>query len=784
MQRRGQSRVEKRYRDSIEKGRGTGTKAGARLFRDLGGVMARAIEEWKKNARKSPGRRHRALAHIDKFPVKKLAVFTLKVVLDCLTRERAFASTAMQIGARAEDEERYVKFKDDGLAHFERAKRRSEDFSSYEERRRHILKAMSIFGIEFPRWTKEERCAVGTVLLQLCLDHCGIVEVHHARKPGKKHSELRLGATQEVLEWVEDVNARGALMAPMQLPFVEQPLDWVDPVSGGFHTTDIHSSAIVKTQSRKVLSQLYAADMPDVYKAMNHLQATKWAVNPVVFEMFDHFWQMDLAVPGLPRRDIEVPPAKPADIATNEFARKEWRKAARAAHDINNRRMQDRLTTAKVHWVCENYKDLDGFYFCHQLDWRGRAYPVSYFLHPQGGDLIKSLLQFADGKRVDTPEAKKWHHIHGANCWGLDKKPFMDRIAWVENNLGFILEIGEDPLEHRGWMEADEPWQFLAWCDDFYRIHNDPLHESKIVVHQDATQSGIQIYSLLLRDREGARSTNVIPTGQPEDLYEQVAAKTRELLAESKDPLAAEWLDFGIDRACCKRPVMTRVYNATKHSARTYVGDWAVSVPDKKIPVHHEEKKSSVWFLTSMVWDATNIVIASTSRGQDWLTEVAKMFACRNQSINWVTPLGFPVHQWYPKWNSIVVKTSIGEIFRQTSLLHEKDEADVRRMVAALAPNYIHSLDASAMMKTVAMAKDHGITHMAAIHDSFGTHAADSAELAKVTREAYIELFSVDVLSSMREQLQAQLPSVILPPVPEFGDLDVEELRNSPYFFS
>jgi DNA-directed RNA polymerase len=783
MQRRGQTRTEKRYRDSLAKGRETGTKAGARLLRDLGGAMTLAIDEWRKAAKSSPGRRHRALEHLEKFSSKKLAVFTLKVVLDCLTRERAFTATAMQIGARCEDEERYTAFKEQGAMHFDRALRRSNDYSSYNERRRHILKAMALFGIAHPRWPKEERCSVGTVLLQLCIDKCGVCYAYHARKVGRKHPELRLGATQEVLEWVEDVNIRGSLMAPMQLPFVEAPLDWKDPVSGGFHSTDIHSTAIVKTQNRSIVEKLYGANMPLVYRATNHLQNTRWGINPMIFEMFDHYWQMDVAVPGLPRRDTNPIPAKPADIDTNEEARKEWRKAARGCHDTNNRRMQDRLTTAKIHWVCENYKDLEAFYFCHQLDWRGRAYPVSYFLHPQGNDLVKSLLQFADGKRLDNMEAINWHSIHGANCWGLDKKNFDERIKWVCSHHAEIMAVGEDPLANRMWMEADEPWQFLAWCDDYFQFQNDPLHESKIVVHQDATQSGIQIYSLLLRDREGARSTNVIPSPEPQDLYRQVAEKTLELLREDPAPVSKDWLAFGIDRACCKRPVMTRVYNATKHSARVYIGDWA-GEQDRPIPVMGGENKSATWFLTSKVWEATNFVIASTSRGQEWLTEIAKVFAENNQAIEWVSPLGFPVRQWYPKWNSIVVKTSIGERFRQTSLLHEKDDADKRRMGSAFAPNFIHSLDAAAMMKTVALAADRGITHMAAIHDSFGTHAADSAVLAKVTREAYVALFSPDLLKSLLDQLQAQIPSVILPPCPEFGDLNVEELLNSPYFFS
>ena len=337
--------------------------------------------------------------------------------------------------------------------------------------------------------------------------------------------------------------------------------------------------------------------MPEVYKATNHLQKTRWGNQPLIYEVFDHYWQMDLAVPGLPRRDVEEVPAKPADIDTNEDARKAWRKAARASHDINNRRMQDRLTTAKIHWVCQNYKDLEATSVINSTGVDAHIQSPTSSTH-RGNDLVKALLQFADGKRLDTGEAVKWHKIHGANCWGLDKKPFADRVQWVCDNQDAILAVGEDPLENRMWMEAAEPWQFLAWCDDFYRwIHDPENHESKIVVHQDATQSGIQIYSLLLRDREGARNTNVIASPEPQDLPSGVRRRPTSSWLPTRNPIAKKWLDFGIDRACCKRPVMTES-TTRPSSVRVYIGDWAGDA-NKTIPVMDDPEKSSVWFLTS-----------------------------------------------------------------------------------------------------------------------------------------------------------------------------------------
>lgn len=785
MQNLGKRRVEKRFSDAIQRGRETSTTGGRRLLRDLGGTLEKAIVEWMKEAKKKPGRRHRALTHFKLLSTRKIAVFGLKIVLDSLTRERTYAAVAHNIGRRCEDECRFQEFKKTDGGRFRGAKDRSADFSSYEERSRHILKAMSLFGINCTRWSREEVTALGTVVLELILEHCGIITAHRLKKQGKKHAALYIRPTQEVIEWMENVNERGAMMAPMVLPFVDKPLDWRGPISGGFHSTDIHQTAIVKTNSKRTLDRLIGADMPLVYDSINRLQRTAWQINPEVFEVMDHFWQMGHPIPGLPSREADELPNKPIDIAENKEARLAYRKEAREVHDRNCRRFQARLGIAKTHWVCEQYRNLPKFYFAYQLDFRGRAYPNGTFLHPQGDDLCKGVLRFAEGKPLETGDAIRWYQIHGANCFGMDKLTFDERVAWVLMNTADIIKVGEDPIENQWWMNAAEPWQFLAWCLDFFKWYHEPEHLSQIVVHQDATQSGIQIYSLLLRDRTAAKQTNVTASDRPQDLYQQVADETVRILKEAGDDISIWWTRFGIDRKCCKRPVMTRVYNATQHSCRDYVGEWArEKAQSTGLELPATDGRPAITVLADAVWAATNTVISSMSRGQDWLTECASIFAEANARIDYVSPLGFPVEQWYPRWNSICVRTSIGEKYRQTSLRVEKSEVDKKRMRQSFAPNFIHSLDAAAMMATVAHAGENGVTSLAAVHDSFGTHAADASVLARATREAYVEIFSEDRFKILSLQLQDSLPGDTLPPTPEPGDLVVSELLDSPYFFS
>lgn len=784
----GEQRQRKKLNTAKEKARETVTRSGARLLRDLGQPLAEAIKDWLKKAKTQPGPRHKALEYIQRIQPELLAVFTLKVVLDAMSRDRSFVQTAKDIGNRCEDEDRYTLWAKEYPDHFNRVKRNTRNASTYQRQRRLILTQMVEFGLDAPRWPRDCKQSVGIVLLQLCADHTGLIEVYHTRR-GKK-TELRICPTDEALKWAEDVDNRGTLIAPMTLPFLEKPLDWVSPLSGGYHSTDIFRSCIVKANSNEYVRELERAHMPQVYQAVNHLQNTAWQVNSEVFQVFSYIWEQGHEVAGLPSREHQEIPPKPADIDTNKEARREWAAQAAATHNRNHQRTSDRLSTAKTHWVAERYERLP-FWFCYQLDWRGRAYPVGYFLHPQGPDLCKGLLEFHQAKPVVTDEAKLWHKIHGANCWGMDKEPFPERIQWVEDNQDMILRVSQDPLEHTEWQEADDPWQFLAWCLDFGKLQDDPNHLSRLPIHQDATQSGIQIYSMLLRDRKAAEMTNVTPGDRPQDLYQCVTDLVISRLksedrSQTHQELAQGWLRFGLDRSLSKRPVMTRVYNATRHSARIYTQDWADAKAKKtgtKYPSSRNDE-STLWFLTMHLWEAMSEVIASTKRGQDWLTSLARVFSDQNKSIWWTNPLGFPIRQWYPKWLTRNLKTRIGEKFRQTTMIEELPKALRRKMLAGFAPNFIHSLDAAAMMLTVAKCKDKGVESMSCVHDSFATHACDADTLAIATREAYAEIFSDDLMENLRIELQQQVPDVILPEVPEYGDLDPQEVLGSPYFFS
>ena len=139
-----------------------------------------------------------------------------------------------------------------------------------------------------------------------------------------------------------------------------------------------------------------------------------------------------------------------------------------------------------------------------------RAYPATEFLHPHGPDVIRGMLEFADGVRLSRAGAG-WLAVHGANTLGtwngksLTKLTFQERVDTIKGLADLILLAAEDPLGHRWWIEADDPWQFLAFIFEWaqwLKTYNPKTQqgelESHIPVGLDGTANGIQHYSALL----------------------------------------------------------------------------------------------------------------------------------------------------------------------------------------------------------------------------------------------------------------------------------------------
>lgn len=81
--------------------------------------------------------------------------------------------------------------------------------------------------------------------------------------------------------------------------------------------------------------------------------------------------------------------------------------------------------------IARSYSKLDCFFYPHNLDFRGRVYPVPPHLNHIGNDLSRGMLMFAEGKKLGEG-GLKWLKIHCANLMGKDKATVPEKLEFLE----------------------------------------------------------------------------------------------------------------------------------------------------------------------------------------------------------------------------------------------------------------------------------------------------------------------------------------------------------------
>lgn len=783
-----------RYRQRMQQSELTELPPGLALMHRAIEPMTKALEEFLKPSR-GGGRMQDVRRYLQQFEPIEVAYLTAKRLINAISQEQPIQRVAISLANMLHDHMEYLKFKEQhpGLLQWVEEHLRT---SHPRHRRTVILLTKRRVGIEDTKWTDEEKLRIGVKLIELFIEATGLVE-----RVQDGNSRWLLQGTQEAVEWIQRQHARCELLDPVALPMIVKPRPWATPFDGGFLTNAAtFRYKLVKTRDMEWLQHLAELDMPLVYQTVNALQETAWRINKRVLEVMQECWRLDNGLGGLPRWEEEELPPKPWS-SDEEFERLKqeqpevvasWKRRATEVYERRIKTRSKRFQVAQRLWVAERFKDEPEIYFVWTLDFRGRLYPVQSFINPQADDGGKALLEFAEGKPLGESGAK-WLAIHLANKYGIDKVSFEERIQWVKDHEDEILASADDPLVNTFWADADDPWQFLAACFEWagYK-RTGPSFVSHLPIALDGSCNGLQNFSAMLRDEVGGKAVNLVPSDKPQDVYAEVAKVVSEMVeadAQAGDEMAKLWVGK-IDRGIAKRPVMTMPYGATLFGMRDQLRDELAS---RNTANHHyldcEDDWQPAMYLAKQMYEGIGRVVIAARRAMDWLQEVARIASRDEKPIIWTTPAGFHVKQKYVKSKVKDIRTLWGKerIRVKLGLAIDTDDIDKRRQANGIAPNFVHSMDASHLMLTVDKCLKAGIRSFAMIHDSYGTHAADTDTLAKLLREAFIEQYQTDVLQAFLDQLKQQVsPEVAkeLPPVPPKGNLNLEAVRDSLYFFA
>jgi DNA-directed RNA polymerase len=694
-------------------------------------------------------------------------------------------------------------------------------------------------------WTNEEHIDAGLFLFDCFAKATSLVWAREVHEGGRSPVRVRFVAKTE--QWLKAQHEYREVLRPVYLPMVVEPEPWVSMREGGYLNNEQARQPFMK--QRWGWGDAEAVGLFDFSAAMvavNAVQATAWRVNRRVYDVMRTAWDRGQRLGDVWPKEIDETTEAPLEAlpaawkAANGDVHPERRKTAEykrwAARRAKAHKYNAELPAAVKNFgvlmrAAGEYLGLGEpgtilpkrdtpytFWHVHNLDWRGRSYTsASSVLSPQGDQFHRGLIEFANGRRMgDDEKSGAWLAIHGANCWangGLDKATFDERIAWVTEHSEHIKRVVEDdPLSTESkafWLKADggaKAWPFLAFCYEWAGYMRDgDEHRTHLPIGLDGSNSGLQHLSAMMRDANGAKATNVAANEEPEDVYMELCEIVAGALTSVDDPWAGIWLAAGIDRKICKQPTMTYVYGATAFGAKGQI-EAALDELDRKAQNEgraryleraspQQTNREAAEFLLPRVRDALKVRLPKAAIAMQFIQDCCDVASAAGYSLQWQTPAGVPVMQSYPKMVEGTKKARIEGRDHQLSIPRKVRakrielgyEVDKKGARDGAVPNYVHGMDGTHLLWTAESCKEHGITDLALIHDSFGTHAARTDLLAEILRAQFVRLYTPDRLAEFRSRVAGRLPAEVaakLPPVPEKGSFDIEEVRRSQYFFA
>ena len=283
---------------------------------------------------------------------------------------------------------------------------------------------------------------------------------------------------------------------------------------------------LIKNVNKDTLAKINEYNTPIVLNAVNKKQAIGYYVKPEIFNVYK--WALKTNQDCFEHNSVKT--------ISKERA-------------IAKKREAEQVLNATKPYVGTV------FYQQYQADNRGRLYPLSAYLNELNSDNAKGMLTFAEGKPLGLTGLNQLYH-HIANMYGEDKLPHNDKVKFLEKNYYDFVKMGKDPYNAKGWMEAEEPFQFLSSVIELAKLDEHFVDGGKTedfisytICYRDGSNNGLQWLFSLARDDKNAHLVNVAKgnSNKPGDMYSHVAVSVVDKMhkeAEKADDLALEYYNL------------------------------------------------------------------------------------------------------------------------------------------------------------------------------------------------------------------------------------------------
>lgn len=829
--------------------------------------VAKTLMEWRMAwARKKGGVKPVILPMVAEIDPYVAALVGLREIMDRIGQsENTVQNIAMGIGRTLEHEQKVRMWESMGSeadkalwAVHQRSMKANKVTSGHRRRTNinrfnHHLKEHDFENVSWTPWSQDTCFRIGWTIMDCVVRHTQWFQVvddpdHQYRKGRPNSPKLKLMAKEGLTDYIAEALDHAELHQPDFGPTVMPPKPWSTGRNGGYWTPYVKAPRLIRfkasqpEQQEGAADEYDAVDMPRVYRSINFLQDTAYRINTQVLRVFEEVWTVRrwTSVKGcLPALNDRMLPLRTPRMMEHQAANKgrrgearekpdaeteqeifEWKRAAAPVHSFNAKRTARAISAKEIMRIANAYEGYDTIYFPHMLDFRGRIYPVCSYLHPQGNDLARGLLEYGTGAVITEENGGvRWLAICLASNWGHDKLSYQERVDWVLANEPLLRRIALDPIGNDEWFHSDKPWQALSqvfeWVAYLDAAALGEPYSCSSIGYVDGTCNGIQHLSAILRDEVAGEYVNLVPGERPRDIYKFVAEDLQATLERIRHggglegAKAAYWLDLcgpaGLPRSLTKRQVMVLPYGGTKDSFFGYTREWLDEhhpLPDGATKELKQERTAHIVFLTLHMWDSVKANVKSAEMVMKWLQECARFAAIENQPIVWVTPSGMVVRHFYGLYNDKRVDLTLDGTRCTIQLAERTSTLSLKEQLQGIAPNFVHSLDASCLVDCLNACQDVGIKSFSSVHDAYGTHMANMDILGAKLREAFVKTHEVDVLGLFRQScIEVVVPAMVikhgvdpldafelanekLPKPLALGKLDLYGVLESDYFFA
>ena len=361
-----------------------------------------------------------------------------------------------------------------------------------------------------------------------------------------------------------------------------------------------------------------------------------------------------------------------------------------------------------------------------------------------------------------------------------------DRVRWTNESMDWIRDAG---IECKFYHEAEKTISFLACCIEWHEFHvaeaSGAVHRTHLPIPIDGSNNGWQHLGAISKDTMTGELVGLVPVDIQKDFYVQTAKELYTLVdGELKDILDRMPMKH-IRKGISKRGSMTRAYSAG--AAKIGENMWFDCKTEDYDEKYGLTEEHCMGFAKLLIKAISN-VCPGPLKTMGYLQALAGVAIGQGADrLTWTTPSGFDVDytcfynkscktrgtiSGYTKYNKIGQVKHVAQVYT--------DFPDVRGFMCGVSPNYIHSMDAAHM----ALVIDKWNGDFGAVHDSFSAHAPDVELLLAHTKREFIDMYDVDnYYHIIEDQLVEDLDDVTTDR-PALGDLNIEEIEDSDYFFA